>query len=66
MKILTVAENNPAMTAGLSAGDLLIAADGLKATADLDKLQHYHSGEQIELVWLRRDELMLGMLLLKL
>ncbi|BDM64765.1 peptidase M61 [Shewanella sp. NFH-SH190041] len=63
VKIISVAEHSPAMTAGLSAGDLLIAADGLQATATLDKfLQQYQLGEQIELVWLRRDELMLGML----
>ncbi len=63
VKVITVAESSPAMRAGLSASDLLIAADGLKATAALDKfLQQYPPGQQIELVWLRRDELMLGML----
>lgn len=61
--IQTVAENSSAMKSGLSAGDILLAVDGLKATENLDKaLQQYQVDEQIELVWFRRDELMIGML----
>ncbi|MGI2261272.1 M61 family metallopeptidase [Shewanella sp. GXUN23E] len=63
VRIITVASNSPAMQAGLSAGDLLIAVDGLKANGSLDSfLQQYQPGQQLELVWFRRDELMLGML----
>ena len=49
-----------AMLAGLSAGDLIIAVDGLKmTTASLNKhLEHKKPGDTIEVHAFRRDELM--------
>lgn len=66
LTIISVTENSPAMAAGLSAGDNLIAIDGLKANDNIEKmLQQFTIGESVELVWFRRDELMLGMLPIK-
>ena len=63
LKIVAVAENSPAMHCGLSAGDNLIAIDGLKATNNIEKiLQQYSVGKKVELVWFRKDELNLGLL----
>jgi predicted metalloprotease with PDZ domain len=53
-------EGGPAHRAGLSAGDLLIAVDGLRVSAGkLDKLlSRYRSGDIVTLHVFRRDELM--------
>ncbi|MGZ9898721.1 M61 family metallopeptidase [Shewanella gaetbuli] len=66
LKILTVAQDSPAHQSGLSAGDVLIAADNLQVTAKFEQLlQDYSVGEQVELHWFRRDELMKGLLPVK-
>ncbi len=59
-KITHVYDGTPAQTAGLSGGDVLIALDGLRVSADnLDKrLARYQPGDAIELHAFRRDELM--------
>ncbi|WP_352289006.1 PDZ domain-containing protein, partial [Psychrobacter sp. GW64-MNA-CIBAN-0177] len=63
LKILTVSQHSPAHQAGLSAGDLLIAADHLQVTSQFEQqLQNRTLGEQITLHWFRRDELMQGTL----
>jgi predicted metalloprotease with PDZ domain len=63
LKILTVSQHSPAHHAGLSAGDLLIAADNLQVTSQFEQqLQSRTIGEQITLYWFRRDELMQGTL----
>lgn len=56
----TVYEQGPAHEAGLSAGDVLVAIDGLRVTADskLDELlSRYQSGQTVTLHVFRRDEL---------
>ncbi|MGB0894834.1 MAG: M61 family metallopeptidase [Parashewanella sp.] len=61
LKILTVINGSAAHQAGLSAGDLLLAADGLQVSADFEnQIQQYQHGETIKLHWFRRDELMQG------
>ncbi|MBR9729020.1 M61 family metallopeptidase [Shewanella intestini] len=61
IKINTVAHNSPAHLAGLSAGDILIAADNLQVSGDFDKqLQQNQVGDKVSLHWFRRDELMHG------
>jgi len=61
--VLSVIQHSPAHQAGLSAGDLLIAADNLQVTAQFEQqLQSLTVGEQISLHWFRRDELMQGTL----
>ena len=63
LKVLTVSQNSPAHQAGLSAGDLLIAADNLQVTAQFEQqLQSYSVGQELNLHWFRRDELMQGQL----
>lgn len=63
LKVLSVIQHSPAHQAGLSAGDLLIAADNLQVTAQFEQqLQSLTVGEQISLHWFRRDELMQGTL----
>ncbi|MGP1834665.1 M61 family metallopeptidase [Shewanella frigidimarina] len=63
LKILTVSQHSPAHQAGLSAGDLLIAAANLQVTSQFEQqLQSRTLGEQITLHWFRRDELMQGTL----
>ncbi len=59
-KITHVYDGTPAQSAGLSGGDVLIALDGLRVTADnIDKrLARYQPGDPIELHAFRRDELM--------
>ncbi|MGB1465438.1 MAG: PDZ domain-containing protein, partial [Alcanivorax nanhaiticus] len=59
-KIAVAFEQGPAMAAGLSAGDIIIAVDGLQATnANLDNLlANFLPGETVELHAFRRDELM--------
>ncbi|MCH1930528.1 PDZ domain-containing protein [Shewanella sp. A25] len=61
LKIMTVAQGSPAHLAGLSAGDVLIAADNLQVTAQFEaQLQQYALGQRLTLHWFRRDELMTG------
>ncbi|WP_445780102.1 M61 family metallopeptidase [Shewanella sp.] len=63
LKVLTVSQNSPAHQAGLSAGDLLIAADNLQVNAQFEQqLQSYNLGQKLNLHWFRRDELMQGQL----
>jgi predicted metalloprotease with PDZ domain len=59
-KLSAVHENGAAHRAGLSAGDILIAVDGLRVTAtNLDNLlSRYAVGESIQVMAFRRDELM--------
>ncbi len=59
-KLATVYDGGPAQAAGLSAGDVLVAVDGLKASAkDLDEmLGRRRAGEEVEVHAFRRDELM--------
>jgi predicted metalloprotease with PDZ domain len=59
-KLSAVHENGAAHQAGLSAGDILIAVDGLRVTAtNLDNLlSRYAVGETVEVHAFRRDELM--------
>ena len=60
VKVSTVYSNSPAQRAGLSAGDELVAIDGLRAdSAGLKAaLSRRRSGSRIELHTFRRDELM--------
>lgn len=60
VKVSTVYSNSPAQRAGLSAGDELVAIDGLRAdSAGLKAaLSRRRSGSRIELHAFRRDELM--------
>jgi predicted metalloprotease with PDZ domain len=59
-KLTAVMDYGPAMQAGLSAGDTVIALDGIKVTsANLDQLlQRAQLGEKVEIYAFRRDELM--------
>jgi len=59
-KLQHVFDGTPAQRAGLSAGDTLVALDGLRATdASLDKLlARYRPGDTVEVHAFRRDELM--------
>ena len=59
-KLSAVHENGAAHQAGLSAGDLLVAVDGLRVTAtNLDTLlARYAVGATVEIHAFRRDELM--------
>ena len=59
-KIANVYEGGPAHKAGISAGDILIALDGLRVTAtNLDGLlSRYRVGDELKLHVFRRDELM--------
>ena len=59
-KLQHVFDGTPAQQAGLSAGDTLVALDGLRATeANLDQLlARYRPGDTVELHAFRRDELM--------
>jgi predicted metalloprotease with PDZ domain len=59
-KLSSVHENGAAHGAGLSAGDLLVAIDGLRVTAsNLETLlSRYGVGSEIEVHAFRRDELM--------
>jgi predicted metalloprotease with PDZ domain len=60
LKLAYVFEGGAAMAAGLSAGDLLVAVDGLKVNAsNLEKLlRQYQPGDTVEIHAFRRDELM--------
>ena len=59
-KLASVFEKSVAHRAGLSAGDVLIALDGLRITATnlTDLLRRYRSGDTVTLHAFRRDELM--------
>jgi predicted metalloprotease with PDZ domain len=58
-KLTAVMDYGPAMQAGLSAGDVVIALDGIKVTStNLDQLlQRAQLGEKVEIYAFRRDEL---------
>jgi predicted metalloprotease with PDZ domain len=58
--LANVFDHSPARAAGLSGGDVLVAIDGLRITAEsFDKqLARYAPGDTVELVAFRRDELM--------
>ena len=60
VKLATVYDGGPAQQAGLSAGDVLVALNGLRVTpATLDKqLTRLHPGDTVDLHAFRRDELM--------
>uniref|UniRef100_UPI0035B133D8 PDZ domain-containing protein n=1 Tax=Chitinimonas sp. TaxID=1934313 RepID=UPI0035B133D8 len=60
VKLTHVISDGPAMLAGLSAGDVLVAIDGLKASqANLDAaLAQGKAGDKVEVLAFRRDELM--------
>ncbi|MFO0205447.1 MAG: PDZ domain-containing protein, partial [Betaproteobacteria bacterium] len=59
-KIENVFDGLPAQAGGLSAGDVLLALDGLRVTAGtIDTLlARYQPGDTVELHAFRRDELM--------
>ncbi|TFV94909.1 M61 family peptidase [Oxalobacteraceae bacterium OM1] len=59
-KLANVYEDGPAHRAGVSAGDLLIAVDGVRVNAgNLDTvLARYRGGDTVQLHAFRRDELM--------
>ncbi|WP_269532445.1 M61 family metallopeptidase [Chitinimonas sp. BJYL2] len=59
VKLTHVLSDGPAMLAGLSANDVLVAVDGLKATqANLDTmLASAKAGDKVEVLAFRRDEL---------
>ena len=59
-KMAHVFDGSPAQAAGLSANDVLVALGGLRTTpANLDTLlSRYATGDVVELVAFRRDELM--------
>ena len=60
LRLATVYDDGAAQAAGLSAGDLLLAIDGLRVTpASLDKqLARHQPGETIRVHAFRRDELL--------
>jgi len=59
-KIAEVHDGSPAQVAAISAGDTLVAIEGLRATgATIDRLLARHApGETVEVAVFRRDELM--------
>ncbi len=59
-RIASVYDNSPAQQAGLSAGDVLLACDGLKVTpSGLEAmLSRRAAGDRVEIHVFRRDELM--------
>ncbi|WP_113905907.1 M61 family metallopeptidase [Aliidiomarina celeris] len=62
MQVQRVLEKSMAASAGLAARDILIAMDGLQATAGTLKaaLHRYHEGDEITLVYLRDERLLSG------
>ncbi|WP_332674996.1 M61 family metallopeptidase [Aromatoleum sp.] len=60
VKLASVFDGGPAQAAGLSAGDVILAIDGLKVTpASIDaQLARRKAGDRIEIHAFRRDELM--------
>ncbi|WP_137936621.1 M61 family metallopeptidase [Chitinivorax sp. B] len=58
-KLTHVLDGGAAQAAGLSAGDLIVAVDGLKAGSNLDAMIERHKvGDKVILHAFRRDELM--------
>lgn len=59
-RLANVFDGAPAQSAGLAAGDTLVALGGLRVTAsNLDALlARYHPGDAVEVLAFRRDELM--------
>ncbi len=58
-KLSQVHEGGPAHRAGMSAGDILVAVDGLRVTSNLDTLlARYKVGDSVTVHAFRRDELM--------
>jgi predicted metalloprotease with PDZ domain len=57
-KVSVVHEGGAAHRAGISAGDLLIAIDGLRASNVEGLLARYKVGETVQVLAFRRDELM--------
>jgi predicted metalloprotease with PDZ domain len=66
-KLASIYEGGVAHQAGLSAGDVLVALDGIRVTgSNLDKLlKRYRSGDAIAIHAFRRDELMAFTALIK-
>ncbi len=60
LKLITVFDQGPAQQAGLAAGDVLVAVDGLRVAAgNLDKLlARRRAGDRVTLHAFRRDELL--------
>jgi predicted metalloprotease with PDZ domain len=60
VKLLNVFDDGAAQKAGLAAGDIIVAVDGLRASQDnIEKLLNYQRGrDQVELHAFRRDELL--------
>ncbi len=58
-KIRSVFDDGVAQKAGLSAGDVLLAIDGIKVSADnvVSLLERYELGEHVRVHFFRRDEL---------
>lgn len=58
--VISVYDDGPAQNAGLSAGDVLVALDGLRITAENlpSLLDRYGSGQVVRIAAFRRDELM--------
>ncbi len=58
-RVSQVFDGGPAQAAGVSAGDQLVAVDGLRAGTGLDRLlTRYQPGETVALLVFRRDELL--------
>jgi len=61
IRLTSISNGSAAHKAGLSAKDLLIAADGLQVSAQFEQaLQRYQPGTSITLHWFRDDVLMTG------
>jgi predicted metalloprotease with PDZ domain len=60
VRIRVVESGSPAQEAGLSAGDVIVACEGLRITGAkfLKTIQTYPPGTELDLVGFRRDELM--------
>ncbi|MDS4013902.1 MAG: PDZ domain-containing protein [Candidatus Accumulibacter sp.] len=60
VRLATVYSDGPAQVAGLSAGDLLVAIDGLRVTPDSFErlLSRRKAGQRVEVLAFRRDELL--------
>ena len=58
-KIRNVFDNGAAQKVGLSAGDVIIAIDGIKTTSEgiSELLKRYSCGEVVKIHFFRRDEL---------
>jgi predicted metalloprotease with PDZ domain len=58
-KIRSVFDGGVAQTTGLSAGDVVLAVDGIKVTSDsiAQLLSRYAVGEKVSVHFFRRDEL---------